>query len=221
MLRDVKTGQKLLGAVFNGDKDSTCAMYIATTFGWDIACIINIQKEKSNESTLIQYQAQAMALPLIVEQSSGEELADMYEAIKKAKEQYQITGIIAAGSYETISKICKELKLRIFAPLWQKDQIKLLKEMIECGMEIQICSVTAESLGEKWLGRKLDMHAYEELVQLQYRIGLHPAGECGEYQSIVLYCPHLFQKRLTITKAEKHMESEYKGTYAIKGVALG
>ncbi len=218
MLREVKKGKILLGAIFKGDKDSACAMYIAATFGWDIACIINIQK--ANETNIIQHQAQAMALPLITEQSSGEDVADLHEAIKKAKEQYQITGIIAADSYEIISKICKELQLRMFAPLWQKDKTKLLKEMIECGMETQICSVAAECLGKKWLGRIMDMQAYNELVQLQYRIGMSPAGESKEYQSVVLYCPQLFQKRLTITKAEKIMESEYKGIYAIKDVAV-
>ncbi|MFA6888153.1 MAG: hypothetical protein WC254_01530 [Candidatus Woesearchaeota archaeon] len=219
MLREVKPKKIRLGAMFNGDKESICALHIATAFDWDIACLMTIQNT-SDVNNITQYQAQAMKLPLIIEQSSGESLADMYEAIKKAKEQYQITGIIAAGSYETLNKICKELQIRMFAPLWKKDQTQLLKEMIEYGMEIQVCEVTAESLGEQWLGRKIDMKAYNELVQLQYKIGFNPAGESGEYKSIVLYCPHLFQKKLIVKKAEKHMESECKGRYTIQEVAV-
>ena len=94
----------------------------------------------------------------------------------------------------------------------------LLKEMIDLGMDIAISSVAADGLSEKWLGRKLDIKAYNELLQLHYRVGLHPAGEGGEYESFVLYCPFLFQKRLSVTQAEKNMESEHVGTYSIKAV---
>lgn len=220
MLRDVKRGKIRLAALSEGNKESIFAMYVAATFGWDIACMITIPQEKSDTTALMQYQAQAMALPLIIEQSSGEKIGDYYEAIKKAKEQYQITGIIVSKDYEIISKVCKELQVRIFAPLWQKNQMQILKEMIEIGMEICIDSIKTRILSEKWLGRKLDISAYEELMQLHHRIGFNPAGSAGEYSSVVLYCPLLFQKKIEITKAEKIMESEGAGTYAMTGIAL-
>jgi uncharacterized protein (TIGR00290 family) len=213
MLRDVKTGKIKLAALSQRNKDSVFAMYVAATFGWDIACVVAVE---SANSSLIPRQAEAMALPLIVEKSSGEKLGDYYEAIKKAKEQYHITGVIVSEDYETVSKICKELQLRMFAPLLQKNPILLLKEMIEMGMDMRISNVKTEVLGEQWLGKKLDSKAYEELMQLHNRIGFNPVEG---YESSVLYCPVLFKKQLTITKAEKIMESESIGTYTME-VAL-
>ncbi len=208
MLKDVRTGKIKLAAISQGDKDSIFAMYIAATFGWDIACLVNIQTAEEN---LVHLQAKAMALPLIAEQSSGEQIADMYEAIKKAKEKHQITGVIASHEYETVSKVCKELQVRMFAPFWQKDPMQLLKEMIELGMDMRISSVHTEILGEQWVGRVMDNTAYKELMQLYNTIGFNPAESTSTYKTCVLNCPHLFKKQLKIRKAEKIMESETTG----------
>ncbi len=235
-MRDAKHIQRLkLGALFSGGKDSTFATYIATVFGWDVPCLITL-KSKALDSymfhtpniNLTTYQAEAMGLPLIIQETSGEkedELADLYIAIKKAKKQFGINGIIVgalASDYqqERVNRVCQELALKTFAPLWHKDQAMLLKEMIDLGMDIRISSVAADGLGKKWLGRKLDMTAFKELQQLHYRIGLHAAGEGGEYESIVLYCPFLFKKKLHVTKAVPKMETEYVGIYHIEKVEL-
>lgn len=234
MLKDATKSTKLkLGSLFSGGKDSTFATYIATIFGWDVMCLITLKSENPESFMfhtpnidITTYQAQAMGLPLLVQSTSGkkeDELGDLYTALKKAKEQYGINGIIVGAlasdyQHERVNRVCEELKLKTFAPLWHKDQAMLLKEMIDLGMDIAISSIAADGLGEKWLGRKLDEKAYNELMQLHYRIGLHPAGEGGEYESVVLYCPFLFQKRLAVTQAEKNMESEHVGIYSIKTV---
>ena len=236
VLKDASKITKLrLGVLFSGGKDSTFATYIATLFGWDIACLITLKSENPNSFmfhtpniNITKYQAEAMGLPIIMEATSGkkeDELGDLFEALKKAKEQYKINGIIVGAlasdyQHERLNRVCEELQLKTFAPLWHKDQAMLLKEMIELRMEIFISSIAADGLGEKWLGRKLDTKAYLELLQLHHRIGLHPAGEGGEYESIVLFCPFLFKKKLEITKAEKIMESPYVGLYHIQNVEL-
>lgn len=230
-----KISRMRLGALFSGGKDSTFATYIATIFGWDVVCLITL-KAKNKESYMFHtpnidvtsVQAEAMCLPLIVQETSGEkeeELADLYVAIKTAKEKYGINGIIVgalASDYqqERVNRVCEELQLKTFAPLWHKQQAQLLKEMIDLGMDICISSVAAEGLGKEWLGRKLDMSAYQQLLQLHYRLGLHVAGEGGEYESIVLYCPFLFKKKLEVKKAESCMESEFVGIYQIQDVEL-
>jgi diphthine-ammonia ligase len=236
MRKDARKIAKMkLGTLFSGGKDSVFATYIATSFGWDVACLITL-KSKNKDSFMFHtpnidmthYQAQAMGLPLVTQETSGEkedELGDLFVAIKKAKEEHGINGIIVGAlasdyQHERVNRVCQELQLKTFAPLWHKDQAMLLKEMIDLGLDIRISSVAADGLGEKWLGRKLDMDAYKELMQLHHRIGLHPAGEGGEYESIVLYCPFLFKKKLDVTKAEPRMESECTGIYHIQDVEL-
>ncbi len=224
-----------LGALFSGGKDSTFATYIATIFGWDVVCLITL-KAKNKESYMFHtpninvtsVQAEAMNLPLIVQETSGEkeeELADLYIAIKTAKEKYDINGIIVGAlasdyQHERVNRVCEELHLKTFAPLWHKNQAQLLKEMIDLGMDIRMSSVAAEGLGKKWLGRRLDVQAYQELLQLHYRLGFHVAGEGGEYESIVFYCPFLFKKKLAVKKAVPYMESESVGIYQINDVEL-
>ncbi len=236
MLKNAAKITKLrLGTLFSGGKDSTFATYLATVFGWEVACLITLKSKNPNSFMfhtpnidITSYQAEAMQLPLLTQETSGEkedELGDLYTALKRAKQEYNINGIIVGAlasdyQHERVNRVCEELQLKTFAPLWHKNQAQLLKEMIDLGFEISISSIAADGLGEKWLGRKLDMHAYNDLLTLHHRIGLHPAGEGGEYESIVLYCPFLFQKKLQITKAEKIMESEYVGTYQIHGVKL-
>ncbi len=230
-----KISRLKLGVLFSGGKDSTFAAYVATIFGWDIVCLITL-KSKNKESYMFHtpnidvtsFQAEAMGLPLLVQETSGEkeeELADLYVAIKTAKEKYDINGIIVGAlasdyQHERVNRVCEELHLKTFAPLWHKNQAQLLKEMIELGMDIRISSVAAEGLGKTWLGRKMDMQAYYELLQLHHRIGLHVAGEGGEYESVVLYCPFLFRKKLSVKKAVPFMESESTGMYQIQDVEL-
>lgn len=236
MLKDAtKVSKPRFGVLFSGGKDSTFAAYIATLFNWKIACLVTLKSENPESFMfhtpnidITKYQAEAMKLPLVSETTSGkkeEELGDLYQALKKAMTEYNINSVAVGAiashyQYERVAKICKELNLRLFAPLWNKNQALLLREIIELGMDIRISSVAADGLNKEWLGRKLDMAAYNELLQLHYRIGIHPAGEGGEYESLVLYCPFLFSKRIAVTKAEKIMESECTGTYHVKEVRI-
>jgi diphthine-ammonia ligase len=236
MRKDATKIQKMkLGTLFSGGKDSTFATYLATVFGWEVACLITLKSENKDSFMfhtpnidVTAIQAKAMELPLIEQKTSGEkedELGDLFVAITKAKEEYGINGIIVGAlasdyQHERVNRVCQELKLKTFAPLWHKDQAMLLKEMIDLGLDIRISSIAADGLGKKWLGRKIDMEAYKELLQLHHRIGLHPAGEGGEYESIVLYCPFLFKKKLEVKKAESVMESELVGVYNITDVEL-
>ncbi|PIN78649.1 TIGR00289 family protein [Candidatus Woesearchaeota archaeon CG10_big_fil_rev_8_21_14_0_10_34_8] len=234
MRKDASKITKLKFAVlFSGGKDSTFSAYIATSFGWDVKCLVTINP-KNNLSNLFHSpnidvttcQAEAIGLPLIIQETSGEkdeELGDLFEAMKKAKKEHGINGLVVGAlesrdKYEKIGKICDELKLKIFAPLWQKDQATILKEMIDFGLDIRISSVAADGLGEKWLGRKLDINAYNELMQLHHRLGINTAGDAGEYESLVMYCPNLFKKRLEIKKADSSMTSEFIGNFEIKEV---
>jgi asparagine synthase (glutamine-hydrolysing) len=230
-----KIQKMTLGVLFSGGKDSTFATYIAMIFCWNVACLMTI-KSKNKDSFMFHtpnidvtsLQAEAMELPLLTQETSGQkedELGDLYILIKKAKEQYGINGVIVGAlasdyQHERVNRVCQELQLKTFAPLWHKNQAQLLKEMIDLGLDIRMSSIAADGLGKEWLGRKLDMNAYKELLQLHHSIGLHVAGEGGEYESIVLYCPYLFKKKLAVKKADAHMESDYVGVYTIKDVEL-
>ena len=201
-----------LGALFSGGKDSTLAILMAKNLGYDISCLITLES-KNKESYMFhtpsikqtQTQAKAMKIPLISQETKGEkesELKDLEKAIKRAKEEYSIDGIVT-GAVESvyqssrIQRICDKLGLECFNPLWQKDQIELLEEIIKNKFEFIVSGVFAYPLDKNWVGRKIDKKFIEEIQTLKDKYKINPAGEGGEYETLVLACP-LFKKKLRV-----------------------
>ena len=201
-----------LGVLFSGGKDSTFATYLAKNKGYEISCLISIasaNKESymfhtpSIEKT--KKQAGIMNIPIIFQKTEGEkeiELKDLEEAIKKAKEKYNILGILT-GAVESvyqasrIQKICNELNLECFNPLWQKNQIELLNDLIKNKFKIVVTAVSAYPLDGSWLGRVINKKFIDEVQILNKKYKISPAGEGGEFESFVLNCP-LFKRKLKV-----------------------
>lgn len=201
-----------VGVLFSGGKDSTYAALLAKRMGYDVACLITLVS-KNKESymfhtpaiELTQKQAKAMDIPLIKRETTGikeEELKDLEKAIYRAKMDYQIEGVVT-GAVESvyqatrIQTICNRLQLECFNPLWQKDQIELLEDLIKNKFEMVVAGVFAYPFDQKWLGRKIDDKFIIKIKELAEKYKINPAGEGGEFESFVLNCP-LFKKSLKI-----------------------
>ncbi|MDY6965103.1 MAG: TIGR00289 family protein [Halobacteriota archaeon] len=213
-----KEGQKglmKLGALFSGGKDSTYALFRAIE-SEEVLCLISIVS-KNTESYMFHtpnidltgLQARAIDLPLIQTTTEGrkeEELKDLKDAIGKAKESFSIEGIVT-GAIESvyqskrIQKICDDLGLWCFNPLWLKDQEALLKELIEDDFKVIISGIFAYPLDEGWLGREIDEEVISELIELRERYKLSPSGEGGEIETTVLDAP-FFKKRIEVLDFE-------------------
>ena len=203
---------KKLGVLFTGGKDSCYALFLAKKAGHEITCLITIESDNPDSFMFhtpsisqVKKQAEVLDLPLIVQKTAGEkekELDDLELAIKKAKEKYKIEGLVT-GALESvyqksrIEEICKNLGLECINPLWKKDQIQLLQELVENQFEVIITGVAAYPLDETWLGRKIDDAFIDDAKKLKEKYGINPAGEGGEFETLVLDCP-LFTKNLEI-----------------------
>ncbi len=196
-----------LGILFSGGKDSTYAAYLAKMKGYGICCLITIISENPDSYMFqqvseedIKKQANAMNLPVVYQKTKGvkeKELKDLEKAIKKAKEKFQIEGLVIgalASVYQAsrVQKICDKLELWCFNPLWQKDQFELLDELLKNKFKIKIVKVAAEGLDEKWVGKIIDKKFLQEIKKLNEKFKVNPAGEGGEFETYVLDCP-LFQ----------------------------
>lgn len=223
-----------LAILFSGGKDSTFALYWAVQQGWDVRCLVSVMPTRADSwmfhtpnIQFVNYQAEALGLPLVAQATSGEkekELNDLKKALQQAKKKYHVDGVVVgalASDYqqERVNRVCEDLQLKTYAPLWHKDQDRLLREMIDCGFEIIIQHIAAEGLSEKWLGRKLDQRCHDDLLILHKKFGMNPAGEGGEYESFVFDGP-IFKKRIVIEDAEKKMESANCGTLVMKKLRL-
>ncbi len=201
-----------LGVLFSGGKDSNYSAYLAKKAGNEIVCLITLIS-KNPYSYMFQKpsvsqtkkQAKVMDLPLIVVKTLGEkekELTDLKNAIKKAIKKYKIGGIVTGAvrsEYQAsrIQDICDDLGIKCVNPIWQKNQIGLLKEIVDAGFEVIIVGVGAYPLDKTWLGRKIDEGYIKEMGMLQEKYKINPSGEGGETESFVLNSP-LFSKGLKV-----------------------
>jgi len=200
------------GVLFSGGKDSTYAAWLAKQAGYELTCLISIFSENpysfmfhTPNINLVEKQAQVMNLPIIIQKTKGEkekELADLETAVKKAKDKYKIEGIVTGALhsvYQTsrIQKICDKLNLKCFNPLWHKDEIQYLEELIKNKFKVLIIGVFAYPLDKSWLGKVIDKESIKDVKKLKEKYKIHPAGEGGEFETFVFDCP-LFKKPLAI-----------------------
>lgn len=158
------------GVLFSGGKDSTYAAYLAKNSGNEISCLITIASENPDSYMFhtpsiskTKKQAEVMKIPLIIKKTKGikeKELVDLESAIVESIQNFRIKGIVTgaiASIYQVsrIQKICDKLELECFNPLWQKNPEELWVDLLKNGFEIIITKVSADGLGEEWLGQKL------------------------------------------------------------------
>lgn len=223
-----------LGALFSSGKDSSYALYLMQKQGYELKCLITI-KSKNPDSFMFhtpniemtKLQAEAMELPLLEQTTEGkkeDEVRDLEKALEKAKEKYKIEGVVTGALFSDyqrarIEKVCDKINLKVFSPLWHKDQEIELREIINEGFEVVISSVAAEGLDRNWLGKELDNGMIDRLVKLNKKSGLNVAGEGGEYESLVLDAP-MFKEKIEITDANIIEEDKNTARLIIKKAEL-
>jgi ABC transporter with metal-binding/Fe-S-binding domain ATP-binding protein len=189
-----------LAGLFSGGKDSTYAACIMAQQGHEIGPLVTILPSDPDSWMfhtpnlhLLPRLAAAMNVPLVsVESKSGEE-AEL-EALRSVLEGLEVDGVIVGAiasdyQWDRINGVCHELGLRVFAPLWRKDQSMLMEDMIASGLRAIVVRVSAEGLDASWLRRELDLAALDELRGLSAGKGINVSGEGGEYETLVLDSP--------------------------------
>lgn len=206
-----------VGVLFSGGKDSAYATYLAKKDN-DVRCLITLNPTRE-DSYMFHFpnlrwtglQARTMGITQLTVQTEGEkevELHDLSRALKMAKDEHAVEGIFTgalASVYQKsrVERVCSELGLQSFSPLWQLDPRVHLLNLIRDRFETIITGVAALGLDESWLGRRLDETMVEELVDLQRRHGMHAALEGGEGETFVLDCP-IFGERIEIISSRRH-----------------
>ena len=196
-----------LSVLFSGGKDSTYALYLAKKFNHEIACLITMDAKNKDSFMFhtpidnVDKISRKIGLPLIKISTAGKketELTDLKKAIKLAIKKYKIEGIVTgavASTYQSsrIQKMCNELDLYCFNPLWQKDQVELLNELVENNFKFKIVKVAADGLDNSWINKEFDKRTIQELIRLSEKHKFSVTGEGGEFESEIVDCP-LFKK---------------------------
>ncbi len=199
-----------VAVLYSGGKDSTFAAWYALSQGWDVALVSIIPKNPESymfhfpNIRLTSLGAQAMELPHIQKETAGGKETEL-EDLKGALSSLEIDGVVSgamASEYQKtrIERICHELGLRSFAPLWHKNPEQVLRELVSAGYEIVFSGVYAYGLSKDWVGKKIDGKTIDSLVALNKKYGLHVSGEGGEYETLVLDAPH-FSRRIRLDES--------------------
>lgn len=215
------------GALLSGGKDSLYAAWRVMQTSDEISCFITIQS-KNAESYMFHtpnilltgLQAKAAQIPLISEETAGEEereLDDLTRAIRRAKREFNLDGIVSGAIQSVyqasrIERICHDQGLWCLSPLWLCDQEAYITSLVTDGFEVIIAGVFAEPLDETWLGMRIDTTFLERIQKVSGRYHLSLAGEGGEYESFVCNAP-FFRKRIIIEEAEtifQHGSGHYR-----------
>lgn len=221
-----------VGVLFSGGKDSTYACYRAME-AEKVVCLITVIPQNPDSYMfhtpnihLTGLQAEALGLPLISMASEGvkeEELADLRRAMIRAVDEYGVEGIVSGAILSVyqatrIQRLCHELGLWCFNPLWHTDQEEYLKHLLTNGFKIIITGVFAAPFDEHWLGQTIDMSALAMLRRISQSHGITLTGEGGEFETFVTDAP-IFRKRIEILQAHMTYRA-YHGRYLIEQARL-
>ncbi len=223
-------GKDLRTAVlFSGGKDSCLALHELIKQKYDIKCLLAVISKNPYsymyhpvEESLIKKQAKMLGIPLLIKRSKGEkekELKDLEFLVKKAKKEFCIEAIGCGAIFSNyqrnrVEEIAEKIGVRVFAPLWHREQKAIIKQLLKEKFEVIISRISSYGLTEKDLGRKIDHGLYQKFLVLEKKFGFNVAGEGGEYETAVLNMPE-FKKVIKI-KYKKIMENENCGTLKIR-----
>ena len=205
-----------LASLFSGGKDSVYATHLVLKRGHIVSYLVSMRPRRSDSWMfhtvnlhLVSLSAEAMGIPSIQAETRGEEEEEV-EDLKEILGRLDVDGIVSgaiASNYQKsrIERICRELDLAPIMPLWGRDPVQLIEEIIDSGMVVIVTAVAALGCDESWLGRTLDHAALRDLVNLNRRYGVDICGEGGEMETLVLDAP-FFRKRLKVLRTERRWE---------------
>jgi diphthine-ammonia ligase len=193
--------------LWTGGKDSALALYEASQNDYRICCLATFAPSEPNflahPLAFIKVQAQALALPHYVlpirrpfEKSYETALCGLRD---KMGVNTVITGDIAevAGNPNWIRERGRVIGMTVQTPLWGRDRLTLLRQLLENGFSAIFSCVNLRWLGENWIGRELTDTAIADLCQVRDRTGLDLCGEEGEYHTLITDGP-CFKHRIGV-----------------------
>tara|TARA_Y100000310_G_scaffold345795_1_gene470058 strand:- start:4866 stop:6335 length:1470 start_codon:yes stop_codon:yes gene_type:complete len=227
-------GQKKIAALFSGGKDSCLALWRMQQQGFKVECLLSVLPENEfsfmyhkPKLSLLRLQSKALGIPLLIERIKGEkekELVALKKILAKAKKECDIIGVVGGALYSNyqrkrIQKICDDLHLELFSPLWHMGQEKELHELHASKFSFILTKVAGLGLNKGWLGKPIGKKEIAELGALNKKMGFNVAGEGGEYESLVINAPN-FKKKMVIERTGKKMQNEHTGFLEIKKATL-
>lgn len=194
---------------YSGGKDSTLALYRMIKGGYSPQYIMTTINEDDKHSwfhgitvELFEALGKCLDIPHIpINTTHYTYRINFIEELKKVREKG--INICAFGDIDIqmhrdwAEALCKESGFEFRFPLWQESREALAREFVNAGFKAKIKIIDTTKLDKKYLG--LDFT--NELINEFKSIGIDPAGESGEFHTLVYDGP-IFKKPLDIVLGE-------------------
>jgi uncharacterized protein (TIGR00290 family) len=196
-------------AFFSGGKDGIYATYLAQKQKINVKHLlvlktsIGISPHYENIEALEKI-AKNMKKELIIFDMNSNHKLD--EFIKDINISGIVSGDIALEDHlKWLENIAKNINVKLIEPLWKRNSLELVREMIKEKFVYSIIAVDKKKLSKKWLGYTFkNEEDIEKFVSANQSID--PAGEGGEFHTVVLSSP-LFYREVVIN-AQRECESD-------------
>lgn len=213
-----------VAALVSGGKDSLLALHLMEMSGYDVTHVVTV-RPKADDSwmfhvpnlDMVPLVAEALGKPLHVVEVSGvaeREVEELEEGLRGLPVDALVSGAVASEYQRTrLDRVGHRLGFRTFAPLWHKRAEDVLETVVRFGYDVRFAAVAAEGLGEEWLGARLDDARIARLLALRDARRVHPAGEGGEFETLVLDAP-TYRKRIVVDEARTEWARD-RGTWRV------
>ncbi|KAG0210707.1 hypothetical protein BGX33_004764 [Mortierella sp. NVP41] len=209
---------------FTGGKDCTLAMAM-TKATHDVVLLMtfgpkNFRSFKAHSLELIQLQAKAMGVPHILVEigEEGKTHLECYrEKIAEVRDQYSldllVTGDILNVCDNFMTRATQDI-IELSSPIWAIDRHKLLDTLFEHKFELLITCASIKKLGDdealtrKFVGSRLTPEFLAETLQPQEGT-VDLGGELGEFHTMVLTVPELYNGQRIEYEGRQVVEGEY------------
>jgi ABC transporter with metal-binding/Fe-S-binding domain ATP-binding protein len=218
---------KKAAVLFTGGKDSCLAFHIARKKGYEIDYLLTIIPKNFDsymfhkpDLELLEKQAEMLDVDLLIGESEGieeKEVDDLKKLIESVKGKVEVViagGIASSYQGSRIKKICDELGLEFYAPLWDYKPEQVWEELLRENFKVILTKISCEGIGREWLGKVINKERFGKLKGLSKKYKFRIDFEGGEAESAVLKMPE-FKKEI-ILKYDIKSEGRYRHWLVIK-----
>ncbi|MDI9619800.1 MAG: diphthine--ammonia ligase [Candidatus Nezhaarchaeota archaeon] len=198
--------------LWSGGKDSAYACYLASKAGFSIKRILTFSPQNP-ESYLFHVpnvrwtalHAKSMDLPQdLVDVPRTQERAALSSLLSGLKVRYEIDAVVSGvikSRYQkdVFQEVCDEVGLKLITPIWGRQSLNLLEEVLRENFRAMVVGVYAEGLTSEWLAKELDHRFIERLKELHEKWEIDFCGEGGEYETFVIDAP-CFKKKVKVLR---------------------
>ena len=207
---------------WSGGKDSCLALFHAIKKYGQPKYLLNMLTEDGSRSrshglckAVLERQAAALQIPILFYSATWNNYENVFlQALHELKNEGIEMGVFGDIKIPEnpdwkahrlwADRVCAQAGMIAYEPLWEEKIDSLLDLFFNLGFIAKIISVKSNLLNKNYLGKILDRDLIDDISVK----GLNPAGEMGEYHSIVLDGP-IFTEALSLQHGDSILKDGY------------